>query len=129
MPLSGGDRKAQAKAMRDALGLAHRWLEQSEAARPVGNAKLAEAGASLCDGWSNFMFWNQKPSVSPTIGQAINGRRPFLWAKCHRCNAEPKIDLCELVSPPDTTVQNLARALFCIKCSGAGRYRRLISSA
>lgn len=29
------------------------------------------------------------------------GRRPFLWAKCHRCNAEPKIDLRELVRPPE----------------------------
>jgi hypothetical protein len=44
--------------MRDALGLAHRWLEQSEAARSVGSAKLAEADALLCDAWSNFMFWN-----------------------------------------------------------------------
>jgi hypothetical protein len=61
--------------------------------------------------------------VSPTIGQAINGWHPFLWAKCHRSNAEPKIDLRELVRPPYTPVQNLARALFCIKCSGAGRYR------
>ena len=79
IPLSGGDRKAQAKAMRDALALSQRRLEQSKPACAIGETKLAEADMLYCDAWTNFV-WGQHPKSSPTIGQALNGKRPLLWA-------------------------------------------------
>jgi len=92
-------------------------------ARAIGETKIAEADRLYCDAWTNETFWGQAPKDSPTIGQAINGGRPMLWAKCRRCNTEPRIDLRRLVRPPDTPVRNLERALFCENCSGAGPYR------
>jgi len=123
MPLSGGDRKAKAKAMRHARVLARHWYEQSVTARAIGEAKIREADRLFCDAWTSVTFWGGPTRQSPTIAQAINGGRPLLWAKCRRCNREPKIDLRLVRRPPDTPVHLLEAALFCEPCSDGRKFK------
>lgn len=120
MPLSGGDRKAQAKAMRDARSIAREYFRQSIVARSIGEAKIREADRLFCDAWTNVTFWGGPTRNSPTIAQAINGERPMLWVKCRRCGREPDVDLRTIRRKPDTPVHLLEAALFCEPCS-AGR--------
>lgn len=123
IPLSGGDRKAQAKAMRESRGLAREYFRQSEAARAIGEAKIREADKLLCDAWTNITFWGGPTRSSPTIAQAINGGRPMLWAKCKHCGSEPDIDLRTVHRRPDTQVHLLEAVLFCRRCSEGRKFK------
>lgn len=124
IPLSGGDRKAQAKARREAYGLARYWYQKSVEARAVGEEKIREADKLLCDAWTNVVFWGEPTRNSPTIAQAINGGRPLLWAKCRRCGREPKIDLRQVRRKAKTPVHTLEPALFCDPCSVGRKFRQ-----
>lgn len=123
MPLSGGDRKAQAKAMRDARSIAREYFRQSILARSIGELKLREADRLFCDAWTNITFWGGPTRNSPTIAQAINGGRPMLWVKCRRCGQEPDVDLRLVRRPPETEVRLLEGALFCEECSAGRKFR------
>ena len=94
-------------------------------ARAIGSAKLGEADQLFCDAWSKETFWGERPADSPTIAQAINGKRPLLCAKCRRCDTQSMVDLRRLVRPPQTHVISLEPALFCEACSGASRKYRV----
>jgi len=123
MPLSGGDRKAQAKAQRDARAIGREYFRQSVTARSIGELKIREADRLFCDAWTNFTFWGEPTRNSPTIAQAINGGRPLLWVKCKRCGREPDVDLRTIRRPPDTPVHLLEAALFCEQCSAGRKFR------
>jgi hypothetical protein len=122
MPLSGGDRKAQAKAMRDSNGIAREYFRQSIVARSIGEAKIREADRLFCDAWTAVTYWGGPTRDSPTIAQAINGSRPMLWAKCRRCGREPSIDLRDVRRRPESKVHLLENVLFCETCS-VGHHR------
>jgi hypothetical protein len=123
MPLSGGDRKAQAKAQRDARFIAREFFRQSVVARSIGELKIREADRLFCDAWTNVVFWGGVARESPTIGQAINGGRPLLWAKCRRCGRESDVDLREVRRKPQTPVHLLEDKLFCDPCSTGRKFR------
>lgn len=123
MPLSGGDRKAQAKAQRDARFIARAFFRQSITARSIGEMKIREADRLFCDAWTNVVLWGGVARNSPTIGQAINGGRHILWVKCKRCGREPDVDIRLVKRPPDTPVHLLEAALFCEECSVGRKFR------
>ncbi len=123
MPLSGGDRKAQVKAMRDARFIAREYFRKSVLARSIGELKIREADRLFCDAWTNVVVWGGVARNSPTIGQAINGGRPLLWVQCKRCGREPEFDLRLLRRPADTPVHLLEAALFCEPCSAGRKFR------
>jgi hypothetical protein len=117
IPLSGGDRKAQAKARREARNIASGFWQRSVQARAIGEAKIREADQLACDAWTSRTFWAEPTDRSPTIAQAINGSRPLLWAKCKKCGHEPMIDLRKVDRPPDTRLHQLEPELFRKACS------------
>jgi hypothetical protein len=80
IPLSGGDRKAQAKGIRRAHGLSGSYFEQSQRIRSTTEPKIREADRLECEAW-NAVMWAGGPArpapgevkAEPTIGKAING--------------------------------------------------------
>jgi hypothetical protein len=56
LPLSGGDRKAQAKELRRARGLYDEYMKQSAQVRAEAHAKYREADRLECNAWNAIMF-------------------------------------------------------------------------
>jgi hypothetical protein len=56
LPLSGGDRKAQAKGIRQAHGLSENYFGQSRLIRSAAEEKLREADRLECEAW-NAVMW------------------------------------------------------------------------
>jgi hypothetical protein len=56
MPLSGGDRKAQAKGIRHAHGLHDNYLRKSSLVRTAAEAQIREADKLECTAW-NAIVW------------------------------------------------------------------------
>jgi hypothetical protein len=56
IPLSGGDRKAQAKGTRQAHGLSESYFEQSQQIRGPAELKIREADRLECEAW-NAVMW------------------------------------------------------------------------
>ena len=124
MPLSGGDRKAQAKARREARGIAQVFWEKQVQARAEAEELYRRADQYFCDAWTSLVFWGEPTRNSPTIAQAINGGRPLLWAKCRKCAKEPVIDLRSVKRRLDTHVHLLESVLFCEECSRGKKFRQ-----
>ena len=70
IPLSGGDRKAQAKGIRYAHGLHESQYRESVLIRSAAEAKIREADRLECEAW-NAIMWAGGPSMpSPGDPQA-----------------------------------------------------------
>jgi hypothetical protein len=131
IPLSGGDRKAQAKGIRYAHGIHETYYRESVLIRSAAEAKIREADRLECEAW-NAIMWAGGPAMpspgdpqaEPTIGNAINGGFDLLEAKCNRCDRVSLVPLRILKQPPDTPVWKLEAALYCEPCSAGRHYSR-----
>jgi hypothetical protein len=56
IPLSGGDRKAQAKGIRHAHGLSESYFDQSRLIRTAAEEKLRVADRLECEAWNAIMW-------------------------------------------------------------------------
>jgi hypothetical protein len=63
IPLSGGDRKAQAKGIRQAHGLHNNYYRESVLIRSAAEAKIREADRLECEAW-NAIMWAGGPAMS-----------------------------------------------------------------
>src|SRR6476660_6616198 len=80
IPLSGGDRKAQAKGIRYAHGIHNTYFKESVLIRSAAEAKIREADRLECEAWNAIMWAGGptmpspgEPQAEPTIAKAING--------------------------------------------------------
>jgi hypothetical protein len=79
IPLSGGDRKAQAKGIRYDHGIHESAFRESVLIRSAAEAKIREADRLECEAW-NAIMWAGGPAMpspgdpqaEPTIGKAMN---------------------------------------------------------
>jgi hypothetical protein len=106
IPLSGGDRKAQAKGIRYAHGLHESYFKESVLIRSAAEAKIREADRLECEAWNAIMWAGGpampspgEPQAEPTIVKAINGGYDLLEAKCNRCDRVSLVDLRALKHP------------------------------
>jgi hypothetical protein len=124
IPLSDGDRKAQAKGIRHAHGLHANYFRESQLIRGAAEAKIREADRLECEAW-NAIMWAAGPAMpspgdpqaEPTIGKAINGGYDLLEAQCKRCDRVSLVPLHAVKQPADTPVWKLEAALYCEPCS------------
>ena len=128
IPLSGGDRKAQAKGIRHAHGLHNSHFRESVLIRSAAEAKIREADRLECEAW-NAIMWAGGPAMpspgdpqaEPTIGKAINGGYDLLEAKCNRCDRVSLVPLRALRQPPETPVWKLEAARDATTAGASGR--------
>src|ERR1700704_973695 len=92
IPLSGGDRKAQAKGIRQAHGIHASHYHQSVLIRSAAEAKIRETDRLECEAWNAIMWAGGpampspgEPQAEPTIGRASNAGCDLLEVKCNRC--------------------------------------------
>jgi hypothetical protein len=71
IPLSGGDRKAQAKGIRQAHGIHANDYRQSVLIRSAAEAKIREADRLECEAW-NAIMWAGGPAM-PSPGEPPGG--------------------------------------------------------
>ena len=62
IPLSGGDRKAQAKGIRYAHGIHNSYFKESVLIRSAAEAKIREADRLECEAW-NAIMWAGGPAL------------------------------------------------------------------
>jgi hypothetical protein len=124
MPLSGGDRKAQAKELRRARGLYDEYMKQSARVRAEAHAKYREADRLECNAWNAIMFCGGPADPSPTIGIALNAGYDFLEVRCNRCGRLSKADLKKARRSPDTPLHALEPKLFCEACSQSRKWKQ-----
>jgi hypothetical protein len=111
VPLSGGDRKAQAKGIRYAHGIHASQYRESVPIRSAAEAKIREADRLECEAW-NAIIWAGGPAMpspgdpqaEPTIGKAISGGFDLLDAMCNRCDWISLLPLRALRQPPEAPV-------------------------
>jgi hypothetical protein len=131
IPLSGGDRKAQAKGLRAAHGLHDGLFRKSQARRAEAEQKVREAETIIrdadrmeCEAWSALM-WAGGPAMpssgerqaQPTIGMALNGGYDLLEVKCNACQRVSLVALRTIDRPLRTPIWKLEPSLFCEPCS------------
>lgn len=134
IPLSGGDRKAQAKGIRHAYGLHASYFKESQLIRSAAEAKIREADKLECDAWNAIMWAGGpampspgEPQANPTIGKALNAGYDLIEAKCNRCRRISLVSLRAIARPATTPLWKLEPALFCEPCTEArpgGRRQR-----
>jgi hypothetical protein len=131
IPLSGSDRKAQAKGIRYAHGIHTSYFKESVLIRSAAEAKIREADRLECAAWNAIMWAGgpampspDEPQAEPTIAKAINGGYDLLEAKCNRCDRVSLVSLRALKHPSDTPVWKLEAALYCEPCSEGRHYSR-----
>lgn len=134
MPLSGGDRKAQAKGIRQAHGLHDSYYRESALIRSAAEAKIREADKLECEAWNAIMWAGgpampspSEPQAEPTIGKALNAGYDLLEVKCNRCRRVSIVALRALARPIETPIWKLEPVLFCEPCSeirAGGRKQR-----
>lgn len=122
IPLSGGDRKAQAKGIRYAHGLHATLMRQSLLARDAGELKIREADKLECEAWNAIMWAGGPAQPSPSIGRAINGGYDFLEVRCNRCGRVSLVSLRAIGQPGETPIWKLEAALYCDPCSEGRHY-------
>ena len=78
IPLSGGDRKAQAKGIRYAHGVHNSYFKESVLIRSAAEAKIREADRLECEAWNAIMWAGgpampspDEPQAEPTVAKAI----------------------------------------------------------
>jgi hypothetical protein len=131
IPLSGGDRKAQAKGIRYAHGIHETYYRESVLIRSAAEAKIRQADLLECEAW-NAIMWAGGPAMpspcdpqaEPTIGKAINAGYDLLEAKCNRFDRISLVPLRALKQPPETPIWKLEAALYCDPCSEGRHYSR-----
>lgn len=124
IPLSGGDRKAQAKGIRQAHGLHASYYAESLIIRTAAEAKLRQADRLECDAW-NAIMWAGGPAMpspgeaqaNPTIGKALNAGYDLLEVKCICCRRVSLVSLRTIKRPPSAPLWKLEPVLFCEPCS------------
>lgn len=130
IPLSGGDREAQAKGVRQAHGLHASYFRESVLIRSAAEAKIREADRLECEAcaimWAGgpAMPSPGDPQAEPTIGNAVNGGYDLLEAHCNHCGRVSLVSLRALQHPMDTPVWELEAALYCEPCSEGRPYTR-----
>ena len=131
IPLSGGDRKAQVKGIRQAHGLHNNYYRESVLIRGAAEEKIREADRLECEAWNAIMWAGGptmpspgEPQAEPTIGKAINAGFDLLEAQCNRCDRVSLVALRTLKQPADTPVWKLEAALYCEPCSERSQYSR-----
>lgn len=72
LPLSGGLRKEQAKALRLARGLHDQYLIQAAQVRGEAHAKLRKADQLECNAENAIMFCGGPAQPAPSIAMALN---------------------------------------------------------
>ena len=72
IPLSGGDRKAQAKGIRYAHGIHNSYFKESVLIRSAAEAKIREADRLECEAW-NAIMWAGGPAM-PFWEEDCSGR-------------------------------------------------------
>jgi hypothetical protein len=124
IPLSGGDRKAQAKGIRQAHGLHASYFHESQLIRGAAEAKIREADKLECDAWNAIMWAGGpampspgEPQADPTIGKALNAGYDLLEVKCNRCRRVSLVALRAIRRKPDTPIWKLEPALSCEPCT------------
>lgn len=132
LPLSGGDRKAQAKGLRAAHGLHDGLFRRSQQRRADAAQKQTEADAIVreadrmeCEAWSALMWAGGpampsqgEPQANPTIGMALSAGYDLLEVRCNRCQRFSRVPLLAAKRKPDTPIWKLEASLFCDQCSG-----------
>ena len=131
IPLSGGDRKAQAKSLRQAHGLHDSYFAQSQLIRGAAAEKLREADRLECEAWNAIMWAGGpampapgEPQANPTLAMALNAGFDLLEAKCNRCRRISLVALRALDRPPATPIWKLEAALYCEPCSEKRKWGR-----
>jgi hypothetical protein len=106
IPLSGGDRKVQAKGVRQAHGLHASYYRESILIRNAAQAKIREANRHEREAWNAIMWAGGQampspgdPQAEPTIGKAINGGYDLLETQCNRCGRVSLVALRALRQP------------------------------
>jgi hypothetical protein len=124
IPLSGGDRKAQARELRRARGLYDEYMKQSAQVRAEAREKFREADRLECHAWNAIMFCGGPADPSPTIGTALNAGYDFLEVRCNRCGRLSKADLKKVRRGLDTPLHALEPKLFCEACSQSSKWKQ-----
>ena len=124
IPLSGGDRKAQAKEIRRAHGLHTEFSRQAAIARGEAAAKLREAHRLECLAWNAIMFCGGPAQPSPTLRVALNAGFDHLEVCCNKCGRTERLDLKLISRPGRTPIHVLEASLFCQQCSSARKWGR-----
>jgi hypothetical protein len=131
MPLSGGDRKAQAKGLRQAHGLHDGLFRKPQQRRADAEQKLRETEAIVrdadrmeCEAWSALMWAGGpampspgEPQANPTIGMALNADYDLLEVKCNACQRVSLVPLRAVKRRPETPLWKLEPSLMCEICS------------
>jgi hypothetical protein len=111
IPLSGGDRKTQAKGVRQAHGLHESYFQESVLIRSAAEAKIREADRLECEAWNAIMWAGgpampspDDPQAESTIGKAINVGYDLLEAQCNRCGRVSLVPLRALRQPAETPI-------------------------
>jgi hypothetical protein len=121
MPLSGGDRKALAKQLRQAEALHREYSRQAAIERANGEGRIRRADRLECDAWNALLFLGILGDQSPTIAQAINAGCDRLEVRCDRCARIERVDIGALPRSPATMLHTLEPSLFCAPCSQGRR--------
>jgi hypothetical protein len=124
MPLSGGDRKAQAKELRRARGLHDEYMRQAAVVRAEAREKDRKADQLECNAWNAIMFCGGPAQPSPTIGTALNAGYDRLEVRCNRCGRLSRADLRKVRRSGDTPLHQLEAALFCQECSQSKKWKQ-----
>lgn len=124
MPLSGGDRKAQAKELRRAHGLHNEYMRLSILARAEADAKAREADRLECNAWNAIMFCGGPAQPSPTLGTALNAGFDLLEVRCNRCDRLSHADLKKVRRPLTVNLHTLEASLFCEQCSMSQKWKQ-----
>jgi hypothetical protein len=124
IPLSGGDRKAQAKELRRARGLYDEYMKQAAQVRGEAHEKYRKADQLECNAWNAIMFCGGPAQPSPTIETALNAGYDQLEVRCNRCRRLSRADLKKVRRAGNTPLHQLEAALFCQDCSQSKKWKQ-----
>jgi hypothetical protein len=124
LPLSGGDRKAQAKELRRARGLYDEYMRQATVVRAEAREKDRKADRLECNAWNAIMFCGGPAQPSPNIETALNAGYDRLEVRCNRCGRLSRADLRRVRRSGDTPLHQLEAALFCQECSQSKKWKQ-----
>ncbi|GAA3849601.1 hypothetical protein GCM10022626_19920 [[Pseudomonas] carboxydohydrogena] len=114
--MSGGDRKALAKAIREADGAYSVNKEKAVRAR-------SEAARFECEAWHAQIFQGGPMYPSPTMADAILAGFTGAELQCKRCNTTKTIDLAAIKRPPNMPIAALDDTGITCKVCGPQRWK------
>jgi hypothetical protein len=91
IPLSGGDRKAQAKGIRYAHGIHASQYRESVLIRSAAEAKIREADRLECEAWNAIMWAGgpAMPSPGDPQGRADDRQSDQWWIRPAQGQVQP----------------------------------------